>query len=316
MRRTLTAAFRQQLKIQANVFSRTQALRGGYPASAIDARVQRATWRTLYPGVYVSAVSDLRVTGRLWAAVLYAGRGAVLSHETAAWLHGFGGRPADAIHVTIPGDRRVREPDGIRIHRSGRVFDAAMRYENPPRTSATETVLDLVNESGSFADVCGWIARAISAEVTDEERVLAAIQKRNRLRWRKELTPIIEAAASGDASALETRYTFVVERRHRLPESERQVPFANADGCTGRRDRLYREYGVIVELDGRLGHEGENVKKDKARDRAAAVAGQQTLRLGWEDMTCTSAGEVAAVLQIRGWTGTPRPCSLSCRVNG
>ena len=208
---------------------------------------------------------------------------------------------------------------GICIHRSGRVFDAAMRYERPPRTSAADTVLDLVNESDSFTDVCGWVSRAISADKTDEEKLLAAIQKRKRPRWRKELTPILAAVADGDESALETCSTFDVERRHGLPESERQVPFTKADGTPGRRDRLYRECGLIVELDGRLGHEGDDVQKDRARDRAAAVAGRQTLRFGWIDirgMSCTSAGEVATVLQVRGWSGTPRPCSLSCRVAG
>jgi hypothetical protein len=41
------------------------------------------------------------------------------------------------------------------------------------------------------------------------------------------------------------------------------------------------------------------------------------LRLDWEEvhvMFCASAVEVAAVLQTRGWTGDPRPCSLSCRI--
>jgi hypothetical protein len=316
MGHALTASFGQQLKVQANVFSRRQALNGGFPASAIEARLQRGTWRSLWPGVYISATSELRNRGRLWAAVLYAGRGAVLSHETAAWLHGFG-RFVDAIHVTIPDDRRVREPEGIRIHRSRRVFDAAMRYERPPRTSPAETVLDLVHESGSFTDVCGWISRAISAGKTDEERLLAAMRKRKKLRWRKELEPIVAAVVEGDESALETCYTFSVERRHRLPDSERQVPFAKADGTTGRRDRLYREYGVIVELDGRLGHEGEDVKRDRARDRTAATRGQQTLRFGWEEIrggSCASAAEVAEVLMARGWSGVPRPCSLSCRV--
>ncbi|HEY1622302.1 MAG TPA: hypothetical protein VGG16_00745 [Streptosporangiaceae bacterium] len=312
----LTAAFGRQLRTQANVFSRRQALNGGYPSSAIHARVQRGTWRSLYPGVYLSATSDLRYRGRLWAAVLYAGRGAVLSHETAAWLHGFG-KPADAIHVTIPVDRQVSKPDGVRIHRSGRVFAAAMRYESPPRTSPAETVLDLVDQSGSFTDVCGWISRAISAGVTDEARLLEAMRERKRLRWRRELMPVIVAVVEGDESALETRYTFSVERRHGLPESERQVRFTKPDGTTGRRDRLYRDFGLIVELDGRLGHEGEYVKQDRARDRAATAVGQQTVRFGWDEIrgaSCASAAEVAATLRERGWTGVPRPCSLSCRV--
>jgi hypothetical protein len=311
-----TAAFEQLRKIQANVFSRGQALHGGFAASAIDARLRRGTWRSLYPGVYIYATNELRWRGQLWAAVLYAGRGAVLSHQTAAWLHGFGSH-VDAIHVTIPEDRKVRAAEGMRVHRSGRVFEAAMRFESPPRTQIEETVLDLVNESGSFTDVCGWVSNAISTEVTSEERLCEAIQKRKKLRWRVELSPVIAAVGEGDESALECCYTFDVERRHRLPGSERQVPFTTANGTTGRRDRLYRDFGLIVELDGRLGHEDNGAKLDKARDRAAAATGQQTIRFGWDEVRgapCASAAEVAAVLRARGWTGTARPCSLYCGV--
>jgi hypothetical protein len=181
-------AFSQQLKNQASVFSRRQALGGGYVASAIDAKVRRGVWATLYPGVYTCAASELDVRGQLWAVVLYAGQGAVLSHETAAWLHGFGGEPADLIHVMIPVERRVREPHGVRVHRSSRVIAAVMRDEDPPHTQAADTVLDLVNESGSAADACAWVARAVAVGVIDQKQLLAAAAERKKLRWRAELT--------------------------------------------------------------------------------------------------------------------------------
>lgn len=168
---------------QGGVFSRRQALSGGYAASGIDARVRRGTWRALYPGVYTTAENQLDERGALWAALLYAGRGAVLSHQTAAWLHGFGAEP-EVIHVTIPVERRVREPDGVRVHRS--IWIAAADGD-PPRTLAAETVLDLVNTSRSAADACAWAARAIEAGVTDQRTLLDAAAMRKKLRWRAEL---------------------------------------------------------------------------------------------------------------------------------
>jgi hypothetical protein len=172
---------------QGDVFSRRQALSGGYAASAIDARVRRGTWRALYPGVYTSAANQLDERGLLWAAVLYAGRGAMLSHQTAAWLHGFCDKPADVIHVTIPVDRRVREPEGLRVHRSARVIPAATPEEDPPRAQVEETVLDLVNESASAADADAWVTRAIEAGVTDREKLLVAAGTWKKLRWRAAL---------------------------------------------------------------------------------------------------------------------------------
>jgi hypothetical protein len=294
----LPAGFSRRIRIQHGTFSRKQALRAGFTVNAVSARVRRGTWRTIYPGVYTTVVGELRGKTLPWAALLYAGRGAVLSHETAAELHGLGTKPTDVIHVMIPAERRVTEVKGIRIHRSARVFDAAMIDEDPPRTCINDTLLDLSDTADTFDDVVGWITNAIREELTSEEQLAIAIQARGRLRWRAELREVLAAATAGDHSVLEYRYTRDVERPHGLPEPDRQVSFTYPDGRTGRRDRVYIQYGVIVELDGRLGHRDENVRQDNKRDRAAAVAGKETLRYGWDEVRnqgCETAVEVAKV---------------------
>jgi hypothetical protein len=58
---------------------------------------------------------------RLWAAILYAGPGAVLSHETAAEIDGLIDTRSADIHLTVPGPRRVQKVAGIQIHRSRRL---------------------------------------------------------------------------------------------------------------------------------------------------------------------------------------------------
>ena len=116
---------------------------------------------------------------------------------------------------------------------------------------------------------------------------------------------------------LEYRYDRDVERAHGLPEAVRQASFASPDGKKGRRDRLYRDYGVIVELDGQLAHSVEDQWRDKARDNAAAADGRQSLRYGWTHVRwhpCATALQVAAVLRIHGWNDWPRPCSPGCPV--
>ena len=54
---------------------------------AIQWRISSGTWQRLYPAVYATFTGKLSREGRLWAAVLTAGPGAVLSHETAAEIH-------------------------------------------------------------------------------------------------------------------------------------------------------------------------------------------------------------------------------------
>lgn len=312
------AGLRNLIRLQHGTFSRAQALAAGFTGDVIGARVRRGTWRRVHPGVYTINTGVLGLTALRWAALLYAGRGAVLSHQTAARLHGIKlrGQP-DEIHVTIPAERRVTETTGIRIHRSARSFAAAMRHEDPPRTLIAETLLDLADTADIFGDVCGWVTQAITDKLISDDQLMAAIKARGKMRWRTDLTTLVAAVSAGDHSALEYGYTRDVERRHGLPEPDRQVPFTKPDGRTGRRDRVYTEYGLIVELDGKLYHSGESVQNDNRRDRAAAAAGKQTLRFGWDDVCdnrCTTAIEVAQVLRNRGWKGTPKPCSLYCRV--
>ena len=142
----------------------------------------------------------------------------MLSHETAAELQRLTDRPAKMIHLTVPGERRVKAAEGVRLHRSKRAVEAVLAQSNPPRTRVEETVLDLMQTAATFDDVCGWVTRAFARELTDQEQLQAAMRQRKKLRWRADLHELIAAAASGDHSVLEYRYERDVERAHGLPE--------------------------------------------------------------------------------------------------
>ncbi len=292
-------------------------MRGGLSPGVIKFRVSSGRWRQVHRGVYATFTGVPGRQPQLWAALLTAGPGAVLSYETAAELHRLSDRPADAIHVTVPVQRRVATVDGVVIHRSIRAVEARDGYSNPPRTKIEETVLDLVQTAATFDDVCGWVTRAFARDLTGAARLRQAMTQRTKLRWRSDLDELIVAADGGDHSVLEFRYHRDVERAHGLPEPDRQVPFTGPGGRRGRRDRIYQPYGVVVELDGRLAHPVEQQWRDKTRDNAAAVDGQQTLRYGWPQVkweACATAAEVAGVLRRRGWEGLPRACSPGCPV--
>jgi hypothetical protein len=317
MRGEFPPALRHQSRSQNGVISRSQALRAGLSTDMIKFRLRSGRWQLMHRGVYATFTGAPGRGARLWAAVLSAGPGAVLSYQTAAELQGLTDQPENPIHVTVPHGRHVIAAKGISVHRSDRAVEAAQEHAYPPRTTVEETVLDLTQTARSFDDVCGWVTRAIARELTDEAGLRAAMIKRGRLRWRSDLHEILEAAATGDHSVLEFRYHRDVERAHGLPEPDRQVPFTTKNGRRGRRDRVYQEYGVIVELDGRLAHPPESKWKDKARDNAAAAAGQQSLRYGWDRVArnpCATAAEVAGVLRRHGWQGRPKPCQPGCPV--
>ena len=82
---------------QAGAISRRQLLAAGVSNQIIFERLKRRRWQQLFRGVYATFSGLPPRETWLWAAVLSAGEGAVLSHQTAAELHGLLDPPADAI---------------------------------------------------------------------------------------------------------------------------------------------------------------------------------------------------------------------------
>jgi hypothetical protein len=210
----------------------------------------------------------------------------------------------------------VAQKQGLTIHRS-RNLQADRRFPPGvlPQTLLDDTLLDLIDQAVTFDEVCALITTAFGRRLTSEARLRATAQLRKRLRWRGDVDALITEAARGTHSLLEFRYDRDVERAHGLPRSARQTPYAKLDGGKGFRDRVYREYGVVVELDGAAAHPEENRWADRERDNHAAALRKQTLRFGWKHVrhqTCATAALTAMVLRNHGWRGSPKQCSPGC----
>lgn len=308
---------RATIKAQAGVVSRQQLLRDGVNRMTIVSRVKRGQWRQVHPGVYMTFAGELTRQAELWAAVLYAGRGAMLSHETAAEILGITDRRAGSIDVTVPAPRRVIAPHGVTIHSSSLARNLWRPFPGfPSHTFFDETVIDLVDAAEHLDDAIGWVTRVLGRRLTQPQFLMATMTSRKRLRWRREVTEFLEASASETESVLEYRYDRDVVEAHGLPAADKQVPFTKANGRKGRRDRAYARYRLLVELDGRQYHGEDRHGEDRDRDNHAAATGNATLRYGWRDVTlgaCESAAQLYAALRQRGYQGTLCPCSPGCR---
>jgi hypothetical protein len=144
--------------------------------------------------------------------------------------------------------------------------------------------------------------------VPELRRRLAA---RHRVRHRRLLEGLVLEVVEGIESVLELNYARRVERPHGLPRGTRQQ--TNAAGH--RRDVRYDRFATVVELDGRVNHEGMGRFRDMHRDNYAAVTGETTLRYGhWDihERPCVVARQVGCVLSLRGWSGDLVTC-IDCR---
>lgn len=300
---------------QAGAISRQQLLAAGLSPQWIFRRLERGRWQQLHRGVYAVFTGPPGRETWLWAAVLRAGPGAVLSHLTAAELHGLLDRPAEVIFVTIPSTRRTEIP-GLIVRTSTRIAQARQPNRQPPRTTVEETTLDLAELAHTFDDAVTWITRACSRRLTTAEKLRAAMAVRKKMRWRAELADVLAVAGDGVHSVLEYRYLRDVERAHGLPSSRRQVRVV-INGRVVYRDAYYEKYRVAIELDGRAAHPDDERWRDHRRDLQAAARAIVTYRLGWRNVerdTCETAGLLAEALKQRGWTGRPKPCSPRCPI--
>ena len=317
MSNDIPSALGDAMRFQAGVVSRKQALSSGMSSNAIASKVKCGRWRQIYPGVYATFSGPVGRDAQLWAAVLYAGKGAQLSHETAAEVNGLTERQSRLINVSIPADRRVSPPNGVKVHLSA-YLDRKARFPRGvvPHTLVEETIIDLVDAAKSFDEACGWVTAAFGRRLTGEGPLRTTLDARRKLRWRGQLDEMIIAAAGGAHSLLEFRYDRDVERAHGLPRASQQVPFTKPDGGRGFRDRSYEKFGLVVELDGKQAHPAERRGQDRSRDNDATAGGGSTLRYDWDDITrdgCRTAAQVARSLASRGWTGQPKQCSPACR---
>jgi hypothetical protein len=312
----LPGSLRELAQFQRGVLSRKQALSGGLTKDALRSRVQLGRWQRLHAGVYAVFSGEPGRQAALWAAVLRAGDGAILSYHTAAELFGLIDEPSTVTHVTIPGYRRVSRIPGLAVHRATGADRARHPALTPPRTRIEETVLDLAQRSATPEASYGWVTHALGRGLTTQLRLADALGLRARTRWRAELTEILTADWHGIHSALEHRYVRDVERPHGLPRGTRQARVRRGSRSE-YRDVLYDAYRIAVELDGRAAHPTDARWQDIRRDNAAAADGVLTLRYGWIDVSrnpCSVASQVARALRQRGYAGA-RPCSAGCPVS-
>jgi hypothetical protein len=305
----------EELAVQQHgVLTRRQALAGGLTDAQIESRLRGGRWQRMFGRVYATYSGTPTRDSVLWAVVLRAGRGAALSHETAAELAGLGDRPSRSVHVTVPVDRRIAPIPGAVVHISTRIGEALHPTRRPPQTRVEETVLDLTQQARSLDDALGWAASACGRRPTTAKRLLAAMDRRSKMRWRAELTAALSDVSAGCHSLLELRYLRDVERRHGLPRGTRQTVTPRRGG-RWYDDVRYADYGIRIELDGRAAHPEDRRWRERRRDNAGTVAGDSVLRYGWADVAespCAVAAEVATVLHRHGWSSMPLPCGAQC----
>lgn len=300
---------------QHGVLTRAQALTE-LSEAALRWRLRRGDWHRVHPGVYQVHNGQLDWFGRASAALLCYGEGAALALESAAFVLGIESRPPALVQVDVPAlNRRERRP-GVRLRRRRRL--ETVRRRGLLVTSPDFTVLDLGDLPGaSRADAIGVTARAVQRRQATVAGLTAELAFRRTHRHRRALELSLGVVADGAESVLEVEFVTRVLRPHGLPPMRLAVPDW-ADGRSIRRDFVDDDHGVVMEVDGRLGHEAER-GRDIRRDRSTAAEGRITLRCDWVDVCyepCALAADLHATASRRGFRGPLLACAPGCPAPG
>ncbi len=302
------------MALQEGVVTRPQALIH-LTRAPLDRLVRDGVFAVLTHGVYRSTLVPLTAAQWGWAARLVGGSGSAIGGWRALQLAGLAteslatrGRPTAApglvTDVWLPRGARLRPRAGFtfRIDGLGRLSHTMGTL---PRIRAEDAVLDV----GSQLDLDAWVELLSTGARTG---VFSPTSVRLRLDARRRWHPLPAHRAvlddlAGIESTLEFAYLRDVERAHGLPVGRRQASLVAGT----RSDVSYDEYDTLIELDGRLGHEGPGAFRDMRRDNAHAMTGVFTLRYGSVDIRgrpCAVAAQVVARLRSQGWAGPGRRC--------
>ncbi len=291
---------------QDGVIARSQALAAGLTPAMIRRKLRRRDWTRVYDGVYVNHTGECTWRQRAWSAVLDADPAAIA--DVSVLNFGIGG----AIHIAVGSGRKVVEHKGVVVHHRARFNESVHWNLRPPRLSVEEAALDVADGAKTEREAIATLTRVASDRRfgIDAYTLLAAVKRRRRMRRREFLTGILRDITEGTCSVLEHRYLHDVERAHGLPAPVKQSP--TTVGRAGLRDNEYPEFGLIVELDGRLGHDDAASRdQDLERDLDAATIAHTTIRLGYGqvfDRPCATAAKIAMLLNARGWHGPLAAC--------
>jgi very-short-patch-repair endonuclease len=252
--------------------SRAQLLAFGVSPDAIGRRLRNRRLERVHTGVYgLPNTTDLPLAIEA-AALLACGDRAVLSHHSAATLHGLRPGTARPVHVTIPGERGGPAPEGVIVHRSLTLTAADTRiHQGLPIASPARTLLDVAatladRDIERLLDEALYVQRIL--KLGDVRDVLArAGGHPGRARLSRVAGSRARRSTQTESPPEETLFALI--RKAGLPEPEVQVHILGY-----RLDFFWRELRLAVEVDA-YGTHGSPARFESDRRRDARLLAEE-----------------------------------------
>lgn len=270
----------------------------GVTKSGLEHALRSGRWQRPLPRVIVGYSGPIGQQDRWRAALAYGGRGAFLSHRSAATLLGLR-ITEDDVHITLPPGRYRPSTNFVKAHQSSRVAERTVRL-GLPCSAPARTVVDVACQLRRPGDVRALVSDAVQREFTTVDALLREAEQSPRHGPRL-LREALEDVVEGARSAGEAEFLHLI-RDAGLPMPEFNATVDTPLGSF-RVDALWAEYGVAVEIDGASWHlNAPNWERDLQRQNKLLVSGLTLLRFSVRRLRNDPAGvlaEIRATLHYR-----------------
>jgi Transcriptional regulator, AbiEi antitoxin/Protein of unknown function (DUF559) len=304
--RALDARINLIARRQGGAFTWAQARECGMGKATIGRRVSTGVWNRPYPGVYVLGGTPPTRPQALWAAVLAAGGGAAVSHESGALVHGARGLPLEPLTLTAPHGAHHRLP-GVTVHQ---IDDLAPRHRTTidglPVVTAARAVVELGSRLSldRLGDVADDLVQSRATTWPAIGAVFRDVARPGKPGMPTVASLLDDRCGTGvpAASALE-RALFTALAAAGLPAPVRQMALPGRGALRGLVDAAYLDARILLETDGRTYHMRlRDMRRDRERDAQAVAAGWVTLRFMYDQVVGDPAGacaDIAAARRVR-----------------
>jgi hypothetical protein len=273
------------------VVARWELLEEGFSPGLIGSLVRDGSLWVVHRGVYAVGRPALTRRGRWRAAVLVCGRGAALSHRSAAALHRLRAGNRARMEVVVP-HRGTHRAAGIDIHLTRNLHpDDVMVVDDVPCTTVERTLLDL-------ADVLRFSDLERVAETAYRLRALRVEHLHRQLnapgRRRRKLARALRVKARDTRSPHEREFLGLVAKTG-LPQPLENVWFP---GFEFEVDVLWPTARLVVEIDSSYHDTPHARERDARKDALLRGAGHTVVRIRRPQFASFIAGELPARLGV------------------
>jgi very-short-patch-repair endonuclease len=263
---------------QHGLIEREQAVRAGMSAAGVGRRLASRRWLQVLPGVYRLAGAPASWGQSLKAATLWGGDKCVVSHETAASLHGLTLLAGRRVHIQSP--RQLRRAN-IVSHRTRLSDFRPVVVKGIPATSVTRTLIDL-SASLPTKSLEQLLDEAIRRGMTDLGRLKGELRRSGGNRRGAGVLRRLIRAREGNGertdSELEDELLRLIRRR-RLPQPVLHYNVVDGDKWLGEVDFAYPDARIAIEVHGHGVHSQKRVwERDQRRENDLVRAGWKLLK--------------------------------------